>query len=141
VRVPENHSALQCNRFVLDQVQELLTATPVRRRDLSIVSLRARVPDLVVEGELLEVDVDTDVDADAGPLGAGPPSSLAITVTTERGKVIAREVVTLDGDGSGRASLADLPPGTHTVTVSGVTPSAGVRTVTSSTMVWPPAPV
>ena len=42
VRVPENHSALQCNRFVLDQVQELLTASPVRRRDLSSVSVRAR---------------------------------------------------------------------------------------------------
>ena len=137
VRVPENHSALQCNRFVLDQIQELLTARPVRRRDLSTVSVRARVPDLVVEGEPLEVDVDPDVDADAGPLGAGPPSTLVVTVSTEKGEVIAREVASLDGDGSGRASLGDLPPGTHTVTVSGATPAAGVRTVTTSTMVWP----
>ena len=96
MRVPENHSALQCNRFVLDQVQELLTATPVRRRDLSTVSVRARVPDLVLQGEPLEVDVDTDVDADAGPLGAGPPSTLVVMVSTERGKVIAREVVSLE---------------------------------------------
>jgi hypothetical protein len=140
VRVPENHSALQCNRFVLDQVQELLTASPVRRRDLSSVSVRARVPDLVVEGEPLEVAVDTEVDADAGPLGAGPPSSLAVMVSTERGKVIAREVVSLSADGSGRASFEELPPGTHTVTVAGATPAAGVRTVTSSTMVWPTMP-
>jgi pimeloyl-ACP methyl ester carboxylesterase len=140
VRVPENHSALQCNRFVLDQVQELLTASPVRRRDLSSVSVRARVPDLVVEGEPLEVAVDTEVDADAGPLGAGPPSSLAVMVSTERGTVIAREVVSLSADGSGRASFEELPPGTHTVTVAGATPAAGVRTVTSSTMVWPTMP-
>jgi len=99
------------------------------------------VPGDDAEGESLEVDVDTDVDADAGPLGAGPPSTLVVTVSTERGKVIAREVVSLDGAGSGRASSGDLPPGTHTVTVSGDSPSAGVRPVTSSTMVWPTAQV
>jgi hypothetical protein len=95
------------------------------------------VPDLVVEGEPLEVDVVTEVDADAGPLGAGTPTALAVAVSTERGKVIAREVVTLGADGSGRASFEELPPGTHTVVVSGTSPAAGVRTVTSSTMVWP----
>ncbi|MDV3220387.1 lipase/acyltransferase domain-containing protein [Intrasporangium sp.] len=137
VRVPENHSALQCNRFVLDQVQELLTAKPVRRRDLSSVSVRARVPDLVVEGESLDVDVDTEVDAETGPLGAGPPSSLEVTVHSEQGTVLGREVVSVGGEGSGRASFRDLPPGTHTVTISGTSPSAGVRPVTSSTMIWP----
>ena len=122
---------------MLDQVQELLTGSPVRRRDLPTVSVRARVPDLVVEHEPLEVDVDAEVDADAGPLGAGPPPVLEVTVMTERGKVIAREAVTLTADGSGRASFDQLPPGTHTVVISGTTPAAGVRTVTSSTMVWP----
>ena len=139
VRVPENHSALQCNRFVLDQVQELLTASPVRRRDLSSVSVRARVPDLVVEGE---------------PRG-GPPHGGGCRCRRTRGrsavlagghgqhragKVIAREVVKLSADGSGRASFEELPPGTHTVAISGATPAAGVRTVTSSTMVWPTLP-
>ncbi|WP_353354029.1 hypothetical protein [Intrasporangium sp. DVR] len=140
VRVPENHSALQCNRFVLDQVQELLTAAPVRRRDLSSVTVRARVPDLVVQGESLDVDVDAEVEADAGPLGAAPPSALEVTVRTEKGKVLAHEIVTVDGEGSGRASFPGLPAGTHTVTITGPTPAAGVRPVTSSTVVWPTTP-
>ena len=90
VRVPENHSALQCNQFVLDQIQEILTAAPVRRRDLSSVSVRARVPDLVVEGESLDVDVAAEVDSDGGGLAAGPPASLEVTVRTEKGKVVGR---------------------------------------------------
>lgn len=141
VRVPENHSALQCNRFVLDQVQELLTAAPVRRRDLSSVNVRARVPDLVVEGEPLEVDVSAEMDADAGPLAAGAvPASLEVTVHTEKGRVLAREVVAISNGGDTRASFAGLPPGTHTVTVTGTDPGAGVRPVTSSVLLWPATP-
>ncbi len=139
VRVPENHSSLQCNQFVLDQVQEILTAAPVRRRDLSSVSVRARVPDLVVQGESLDVDVAAEVDADAGGLAAGPPSSLEVVVRSEEGEVVGRSVVGLGDDGSGRASFVDLPTGTHTVTISGTSPAAGVRAVTSSAMVWPAA--
>ena len=51
VRVPEQHTNLQCNQFVLDQVQEILTAQPVRRRELKSVSVRASVPDLVTQGQ------------------------------------------------------------------------------------------
>ena len=50
VRVPDQHTNLQCNQFVLDQVQEILTAKPVRRRELKSVSVRASVPDLVTRG-------------------------------------------------------------------------------------------
>ena len=92
---------------------------------------------LVVEGESLDVDVAAEVDADAGGLSAGPPSSLEVTIQTEKGKVVGRSVVVLGEDGSGRASFVDLPPGTHTVTISGSSPAAGVRTVTSSAVVWP----
>jgi pimeloyl-ACP methyl ester carboxylesterase len=114
VRVPENHSALQCNRFVLDQIQEILTAAPVRRRDLSSVSVRARVPDLIVAGESLDVAVAAEVDSGVGGPGAAAPSSLEVTVRTEQGTVVGRDLVALGEDGSGRA-----------------------RTVTSSAMVWP----
>lgn len=110
-------------------------------------TVRARVPDLVVAGESLDVDIDTEVDSDAGtldvgpldvgPLGAGTPSSLDVTVHSETGTLLGREVVDLADDGSGRASFRDLPPGTHTVTISGPGPATGVRPVTSSTMVWP----
>lgn len=137
VRVPENHSALQCNGFVLDQIQEILTATPVRRRDLTSVTVRARVPDLVLSGESLDVDLAAEVDPEAGPLSAGTPSALEVTIRTERGKVLARDVVALSAEGSARASFTDVPPGTHTITVTGSSPAAGVRPVTSSTVVWP----
>jgi hypothetical protein len=133
VRVPEQHTNLQCNPFVLDQVQEILTAKPVRRRDLATTSVRAVVPDLVTEGHQLRVAFDLEADdPDAGP----PDQPVVVTVSSEKGAVLATaERTTREGHGSVR--FADLPPGTHTVTISGSGPASTVRPVTSTTLVWP----
>ena len=140
VRVPEQHTNLQCNRFVLDQIQEILTAQPVRRRDLDDVTVRARVPDLVTSAEALEVafDLENDRDAAGEPGGTGEPPDRAVVVTvrSEKGKVLGKAQPALH-DGHGVARFDDLPPGTHTVTVGGAMPDSGVRAVTSTTLVWP----
>ncbi len=133
VRVPDQHTNLQCNPFVLDQVQEILTAKPVRRRDLATVSIRAVVPDLVTEGHQLRVAFDLEAD---DPDAGSPDQPVLVTVTSETGTVLATtEKTTRDGHGSVR--FADLPPGTHTVTIGGSGPAATVRPVTSTTLVWP----
>lgn len=133
VRVPEQHTNLQCNQFVLDQVQEILSAQPVRRREITDTSLRAVVPDLVTAGHPLEVAFDLESDDP----GADPPhKSVTVTVLDARGKVLATAEPKLRA-GHGRASFADLPAGTHTVTLGGSGPASTVRPVTSTTLVWP----
>jgi pimeloyl-ACP methyl ester carboxylesterase len=135
VRVPEQHTNLQCNQFVLDQVQEILTAQPVRRRELKSVSVRASVPDLVTQGSGLEVAFDLEADDAA----ADPPNvPVTVTVRNAKGKVLATAQPALH-DGHGDATFSDLPPGTHTVTVDGAAPSSLVRAVTSTAVVWPSA--
>ena len=133
VRVPEQHTNLQCNQFVLDQVQEILTAKPVRRRELKSVSVRASVPDLVTQGEGLDVSFDLEAD---DPATEPPRVPVTVTVRNAKGKVLATAKPTLL-DGHGAATFADLPPGTHTVTIDGAVPSSLVRPITSSAVVWP----
>ena len=133
VRVPDQHTNLQCNQFVLDQVQEILTAQPVRRRDLSSISVRAVVPDLVTQGSGLKVAFDLESD-DAG---ADPPRvPVVVTVRSEKGKVLAKAEPALRA-GHGVTTFDALPPGTHTVTIGGAGPSSPVRAVTSTAVVWP----
>jgi hypothetical protein len=134
VRVPEQHTNLQCNQVVLDQIQEILTAKPVRRRDeLKDTRVRATVPDLVTGGRALKVTFD--LESELG--GDEPPrKAMAVTVRSSRGTVLARVEPTVR-TGHGVASFADLPPGTHTVVVEGAEKSSTVRPVTSTTVVWP----
>jgi len=133
VRVPEQHTNLQCNQFVLDQVQEILTAVPIRRREITDTSVRAVVPDLVMAGESLEVAFDLESDEP----GADPPhKAVTVTVRSAKGKVLATAEPTLR-QGHGVATFADLPAGTHTVAIAGSSPESTVRPVVSTTLVWP----
>jgi pimeloyl-ACP methyl ester carboxylesterase len=134
VRVPEQHTNLQCNQFVLDQVQEILTAQPVRRRDdLKDTHVRATVPDLVTTGQPLKVSFDLESE-----MGSEDPprKAVAVTVRSAKGNVLARTEPTLR-KGHGVASFDDLPAGTHTVVVEGAGKSSTVRPVTSTVVVWP----
>ena len=134
MRVPEQHTNLQCNQFVLDQVQEILTAQPVRRRDLKSVSVRAVVPDLVTHGQGLKVSFDLESDdPDADP----PREAVTITVRSDKGKVLAKSEPKLRA-GHGVATFKELPPGTHSVTVAGAAGAGSpVRPITSTAVVWP----
>ena len=132
VRVPDQHANLQCNQFVLDQVQEILTAKPVRRRDLTSITVRAKVPDLVVAGHRL--DVTFDLEGDDGQVAPSAPTK--VTVRTGKGRVLATAAPILR-EGHGKATFTDLPPGAHTVTVAGVGAESPVRPVVSTVLIWP----
>ena len=133
VRVPEQHTNLQCNQFVLDQIQEILTAQPIRRREVKDTLVRATVPDLITTGQTLKVAFD--LESEVG--GADPPrKAVRVTVRSAKGKVLAAAEPTLR-KGHGVASFADLPAGTHSVVIEGAEKSSTVRPVTSTTVVWP----
>ncbi len=133
VRVPEQHTNLQCNQFVLDQVQEILTAAPIRRRDILDTNVRAVVPDLLTTGQALKVSFDLEHDdADAAPA----TKAVTVTVRSAKGKVLAKAAPVVR-KGHGVASFSDLPAGTHSVTVAGTEAGSTVRPVTSTTVVWP----
>ena len=119
MRVPEQHTNLQCNQFVLDQVQEILTAVPVRRREITDTSVRAVVPDLVTAGQPLKVAFDLESDEP----GADPPrKAVTVTVRSAKGKVLATAEPALR-QGHGVATFDDLPAGTHTVAIAGSGPA------------------
>jgi pimeloyl-ACP methyl ester carboxylesterase len=133
VRVPEQHTNLQCNQFVLDQVQEILTAVPIRRREITDTNVRADVPDLVAAGQSLKGAFDLESDE---PRADPPRRAVTETVRSAKGKVLATAEPKLSA-GHGTATFEDLPPGTHTVSIGGTGPSSTVRPVTSTTLVWP----
>jgi pimeloyl-ACP methyl ester carboxylesterase len=133
VRVPEQHTNLQCNQLVLDQVQEILTAQPIRRREIKDTRVRATVPDLITTGQALKVAFDLESEIDGAD---APCKAVAVTVRSAKGKVLAKAAPMLR-EGHGVATFADLPPGTHAVVIEGVERSSTVRPVTSTTVVWP----
>ena len=139
VRVPDQHTNLQCNEFVLDQVEAILTARPVRRRDLATTTVRAVVPDLVTGGAALTVslDLESDLPGGEGSQQSVSQQSVRVTVRSEGDKVLAVSEPRLRR-AHGSATFEDLPPGTHTVVIDGASEAAGIRAVTSTTTIWPP---
>lgn len=143
VRVRENHGNLQRNPIVLDQIEEIVTASPVRRRNDAPVKIGVEVPELVLEGQPVEVDVATET---------GEPAALRVRVLGATGhggqEVLMRAVAATASGGTAHVSLGVLPPGAHTVVVdnppkagqpAATTPNVNgpVEPVTVATLVWP----
>jgi pimeloyl-ACP methyl ester carboxylesterase len=125
-RVADQHGNLQCNTANFDEITEIITATPIRRRDLQPYKLRVTVPDLTAVGEDLPVTAQLDGDYRAG---------LKITIANESGQTVgARQPRTTDGHAE--ATFTNLPPGAYTVTVDGTQTGGPVSPVTATTIVW-----
>ncbi len=128
-RVVEQHGNLQRNPAALDEVEEVLTAVPVRRRDTKRVAVRVSVPDYVAHGDALPVALALDDPAQR--------VALLVEVADDSGRVLASRQPPLR-DGRVETTFQDLPPGAHTVTVRGTTPASPVTTVTATALVVPP---
>ncbi len=63
-RIVDQHGNLQANPWALDELEEVLVTTPVRRRAGATVSVRVAVPDLILASEPLPV---VDIEADRPP--------------------------------------------------------------------------
>ena len=128
-RVVDQHGNLQRNPAALDEVEEVLTAVPVRRRDTQRVAARVSVPDYVVHGQALPVEVALDESAQR--------VGLLVEVADDGGRVLASRQPPVR-DGRVETTFQDLPPGAHTVTVRGTSPASLVTTVTATALVVPP---
>lgn len=143
VRVRDNHGNLQRNQLVLDQIEEVVTARDVRRRNDAPITLGVDVPELVLEGEPLRVAVETE---------GGESTALRVRVLSTPGdggrEVLLRSVSASVSGGEAHVAIDGLPAGAHTVVVDspprpGQPVSADpnrngpVEPVTTATVVWP----
>jgi len=143
VRVRDNHGNLQRNPLVLDQIEEVVTASPVRRRSTAPVRIGVEVPELVLQGDPLRVLVQTE---------GGERAALRVRVLAEPGATGAARLLYASQadvvDGEARVEIGELPAGAHTVVVDSPpmpgqpsTPGANlagrVEPVTAATLVWP----
>ncbi len=134
-RVVDHHGHLQANPWALDELEEALTATPVRRRASATVPARVTVPDLILAGEDLPVTVDIEAD---------PPSAVLIQIVAagaagQREHVVASRTPRIR-DGRLQTRFTDLAPGGYEVRVTGLNPGSPVTPVTAPILVWTPEP-
>jgi pimeloyl-ACP methyl ester carboxylesterase len=125
-RVAEQHGNLQRNQAAFDEIEEILTAQPVRRRAPKPVTLRVVVPDLVLTSDDLPVTVDID---------GAERHDLRITITDETGRLLQAQQPRATA-GHAETRFTDLPPGAHTITVSGPTQASPISPVTATTLIW-----
>lgn len=125
-RIADQHGNLQRNEAAHDEIEEIITATPVRRRASRPVTLRVAVPDLVLTTEELSVAVDID---------GAKNHAVRITINDEEGRRLdARQPRVTAGHVETR--FTGLPPGAHTITVDGPTAASPLNPVTATTVVW-----
>lgn len=138
-RTREHHGNLQRNQQVLDQLEEILTTTHVRRRATQPITLRVHTPDLLPAGQPLNIDVDID-EGDSR-------HALRVTLSDEHGRLLGARQPTLTA-GHAHTSFTDLPPGAHTVLIDSppsqpspqpAQPNYGgpIQPVTATTLIWP----
>jgi hypothetical protein len=94
------------------------------------------VPELVLTSEDLTVHIDVDPVRSAGTEDHGR-HGLLVKVTTETGTTLAARQPRLENRHA-QTSITGLPPGTHTLTVSGATLGSPVLPVTAAITVWDP---
>ena len=140
-RIREHHGNLQRNPAALDEIEEILTTVPVRRRAGNPVKIRVAAPDLVLPGEALEVTATID--------GTDSRHAVRIRITDESGRLLQSQQPTLS-DGQAHTTFAGLLPGTHTITLDSPPTTPGppqtrpnyagsIEPVTSTTIIWPKA--
>jgi pimeloyl-ACP methyl ester carboxylesterase len=127
--VAEQHGNLQRNEAALDELEAAITAEPVRWRAGEAVTLRVTAPDLAILGERVELAVDIDDDTN---------HAIRVRVTDDTGTELDSRVPRVIGRHA-RAVFDGLPPGAHTIDVTGVTPGSPVAPVSTVLLVAAPS--
>lgn len=124
--IVDKHGNLHRNRVALDQVEEVITAQPIRRKATTPIAVRVNTPHLVLAGESVPVTVELDEDA---------RHAVRIALTNENGTLLMARTPPVSR-GRAHCTLQDLPPGAHTITVSGVTEPSPLACVQDTVLVW-----
>lgn len=125
-RIADKHGNLQRNRAVLDEIESVLTARPIRPRASRDVHPSVDTPELVLAGQPVPVDVTLPV---------GERHGIQITVVNEQGDLIESRSPR-PTRGNVHTVLTDLAPGAYTITVTGRGSASPVSPVTSELLVW-----
>jgi pimeloyl-ACP methyl ester carboxylesterase len=124
-RICDHHGNLHANPHVLDEVEEVITAKPVRRRAPNIVPLTLTAPDHLLANEPLSITVQvSDV-----------REPVTITVTGEReNTVFSRQP--RNREGTITTTIPRLAPGGYRITAGGSRPGSSMAPVTAHVLVW-----
>jgi pimeloyl-ACP methyl ester carboxylesterase len=133
-RIVDNHGHLQGNPFVLDEIESIITAAPVKRRGGGTTPIRVKAPELVVLGEPIDVTVDIEPDNSGRVPGVQvqliPERSTAQSdATTRFPEIHDRQLET---------TFNPSQPGAYQISVAGTGLGSPVAPVTATVLVWPP---
>ncbi|MGH3807873.1 MAG: hypothetical protein ACRDRU_14870 [Pseudonocardiaceae bacterium] len=132
-RIVDQHGNLQNNPWALDELEEILTTTPVRRRAGATIPIQVTVPDLILASESLPVVVD--IEADRPP--AVRIQLIAESATGEREKIAASRTPTIRHSHIA-TSFTGLAPGAYEIRVTGLDNGSPITPVTAPVLVWTP---
>ncbi|MDX3660888.1 hypothetical protein PV646_26600 [Streptomyces sp. ID05-26A] len=125
-RIIDHHGSLQAGPNALDEVEEILTTKPIRRRAPATVPVQLAAPDIVLAGHQFPITAQLPPDA---------RDSIQITIVDEHQRsVFARRPSSIGG--TFHTSAPALPPGGYEIRVTGTRPGSPITPVTIPTLVW-----
>lgn len=127
-RIVDHHGNLQANPHALDEVEEIITTTPVRRRAPRTTPVRVTAPDLILAGEQLPITAETQPDT---------RDAIQITIVNEHDTTVfaRRPPVT---HGKINTVVGALAPGGYEIRITGTHPGSPITPVTTQLLVWDP---
>jgi pimeloyl-ACP methyl ester carboxylesterase len=133
-RIVDRHGSLQSNRVVLDQVEEIITATQIKFRAGPPAAVRADAPELVVLGEPLTVTADIEPDS------SGRIPAVRVTLTPAEPAITAKPVARQPPIRNGHTEVTFTPaqPGTYHINITGTAPGSPIAPVTAIALIWAP---
>ena len=133
-RIVDNHGHLQGNPYVLDEIESIITAAPVRRRAGGTIPIRVNAPELVLLGEGITVTVDIEsIEDERLP-------AVQIELVPEnhsRARSSVRRTPTIR-DRHLETTFNPTQPDAYQIRVTGITPGSPVTPVIATVLVWPP---
>lgn len=127
-RIVDHHGHLQANPHALDELEEIITATPVRRRAGRAVPIQVTTPDLIIAGEELPVTVHIEPDV---------RDAIQVAVINEHNDIVfARQPQATNG--TINTTINSLPPGGYDIRITGTHHGSPVTPVTTQLLVWDP---
>jgi hypothetical protein len=125
-RVPDKHGNLQRNPAALNEVEGILTASPITVKAARPVGLRVTVPEFAVTGEDITVHVTPTERI---------RQAVRVVITTETGALAEARVLRPTG-ATMTTEINALPPGAYSIDVTGTSPSSPYAPVSSPILIW-----
>jgi hypothetical protein len=125
-RVPDKHGNLQRTPAALDEVEGILTASPIIVKAAKPVGLRLDVSEFAFAGEDITVHVTP---------AENVRHAVRLAITAETGALAEARVLRPTG-GTITTVINALPPGAYSIDVTGTGPSSPYAPVSSPILIW-----